>query len=171
MPSSASSGSSGSDRRAAPKLCKTAGFARIFSESWVQNWTSSWEDPEAWLWLQKGLALLQKAWVCFRKAWICCRKAWICFRKAWDCFRKAWFLLAEPLPKHLCPPKTVFGRNLDLIGPFELFPAGFSTEFQRASFVFSCPGADFWTPGRNLRPRGRHFGPGTFGPILGSRKR
>ena len=55
-----------------------------------------------------------------------------------------------------------FGRNLHLIAPFELFPAGFCTEFQRASFVFSRPRADVWTPGQNLGPRGRHVGPGTF---------
>ena len=34
--------------------------------------------------------------------------------------------------------------------------------FRRASFVFSCPGADFGGRGRILEPRGRHFGPGTF---------
>ena len=56
----------------------------------------------------------------------------------------------------------VFGPNLHLIGPFEAFEAGFCTEFQCASFVFSHPGAEFWTLGQNLGPRGRHFGPGTF---------
>ena len=62
-----------------------------------------------------------------------------------------------------------FGRNLHLIAPFEAFLTGFCTEFCCASFVFSRPGADFWTPGRNLGPPdqilgfpGRHFGPGTF---------
>ena len=89
------------------------------------------------------------------------RKAWICFRKAWICFRKLWVLLQES-SQNTSAPKMVFGRNLHLIGPFELFPAGFSTEFQRASLEFPRPGAEFWTPGRNLGPRGRHFGPGTF---------
>ena len=48
------------------------------------------------------------------------------------------------------------------MAPFELFETGFCTEFQRASFVCSRAGADFWTPGRNLGPPGRHVGPGTF---------
>ena len=35
-------------------------------------------------------------------------------------------------------------------------------KFQRASFVFPCPGSDFGGQGRISEPRGRHFGPGTF---------
>ena len=45
-----------------------------------------------------------------------------------------------------------FGPNLHLIGLFEAFEAGFCTEICCASFVFSSPGADFWTPGPILGP-------------------
>ena len=37
----------------------------------------------------------------------------------------------------------VFGHNLHHVAPFEIPRAGFCMVFQRASFVFSCPGADF----------------------------
>ena len=72
----------------------------------------------------------------------------------------------------------VFDPNLHLIGPFEAFEAGFCTECCCASFVFLSPGADFWTPGRNLGPKnqilgfpGRHFGPGTLLGDLGVPKK
>ena len=47
----------------------------------------------------------------------------------------------------------VFGHNLRYMGPFDFSRAGFCMVFRRASFVFSCPGAEF-------RGRGRNFGPG-----------
>ena len=56
----------------------------------------------------------------------------------------------------------VVGRNFHLMAPFELLVAGFCTEFRRASFVCSCPRADFWTTGRIWGLPGRHFGSGTF---------
>ena len=37
----------------------------------------------------------------------------------------------------------VFGRNLHYMAPFGIPRTGFCMVFQRASFVFSCPGADF----------------------------
>ena len=60
----------------------------------------------------------------------------------------------------------VFGYNLHHMAPFDFSSAGFCMEFRRASFVFSCPGADFGG-------RGRIFGPGVNilarGPFLGSK--
>ena len=56
----------------------------------------------------------------------------------------------------------VFGHNLRYMAPFDFSRAGFCMVFRRASFVFSCPGADFGGRGRILEPRGRHFGLGTF---------
>ena len=47
----------------------------------------------------------------------------------------------------------VFGHNLRYMAPFDFSRAGFCMVFRRASFVFSCPGADFGG-------RGRIFGPG-----------
>ena len=58
--------------------------------------------------------------------------------------------------------KMVFGRNLHLMAPFEFLEAGFCTEFRRASFVFSCPGADFCAQDWIVWTWGRRFGPGTF---------
>ena len=65
-----------------------------------------------------------------------------------------------------------FGSNLHLIAPFEAFLTGFCTEFCCASFVFSSPGADCFTPrwifGPQIRfwdfqvdilARGRFWGP------------
>ena len=67
------------------------------------------------------------------------------------------------------------GPKLHGMAPFEALDAGFCTEFRRASFVFSSPGADFGSPGRKLGPPGqilgfpgRHCGTGT---LLGSQKR
>ena len=88
-----------------------------------------------------------------------------------DLLQKSVFFASGKPPKNTSAPEMFFGRNLHLIGPFDLFPAGFSTEFQRASFVFLRPRADFRTPGQNLGPRGRHFGLGTFwGQLLGPEK-
>ena len=56
----------------------------------------------------------------------------------------------------------VFGHNLRYMAPFDFSRAGFCMVFRRASFVFSCPGMDLGGRGRILKPRGRHFGPGTF---------
>ena len=41
------------------------------------------------------------------------------------------------------PSKMVFGHNLHYMAPFAIPRAGFCMVFQRASFVFSCPGTDF----------------------------
>ena len=41
------------------------------------------------------------------------------------------------------PSKMVFGHNLHYMAPFAIPRAGFCIVFQRASFVFSFPGADF----------------------------
>ena len=56
-------------------------------------------------------------------------------------------------------PKMVLGRNLHLVAPFELIPAGFCTIFRRASFSFLGLGAKsgllgptFW-PGDLLGPK------------------
>ena len=62
----------------------------------------------------------------------------------------------------------LFGHNLHAIAPFEAFLTAFCTEFCRASFVVSCPRAEFWTPDQIPGFSGRHFGPGT---ILGSKKK
>ena len=64
------------------------------------------------------------------------------------------------IPQNTSAPKVGLGRNLHLIGPFELFLAGFSTEFQRASFVFSRPRpifgprAGIWDPQIDILARG-----------------
>ena len=49
--------------------------------------------------------------------------------------------------------KMVFGHNLRYMAPFDFSRAGFCMVFRRASFVFSCPGADFGGPGRILDPQ------------------
>ena len=56
----------------------------------------------------------------------------------------------------------VFGHNLRYMAPFDFSRPGFCMVFQRAYFVFSCPGTDLGGRGRILEPRGRHFGPGMF---------
>ena len=60
------------------------------------------------------------------------------------------------------PPKTVFGQNLRYMAPFDFSRAVFCVGFQRASFVFSCLGADFGGRGRILDPQVDILGPGTF---------
>ena len=68
-------------------------------------------------------------------------------------------------------PKMVFGPNLHLMAPFELLEAGFCTEFRHASFVFSRPEADFWTPDLNFGIQGSTCWAGDpFWSILGSQK-
>ena len=44
----------------------------------------------------------------------------------------------------------VLGHNLRYMAPFDFSRAGFCMVFGRASFVFSCPGADFGGLGRIL---------------------
>ena len=44
----------------------------------------------------------------------------------------------------------VFGHNLHYMALFEIPRTGFCMVFQRASFVFSCPGADFGAQDRIL---------------------
>ena len=56
----------------------------------------------------------------------------------------------------------VFSHNLRYMAPFDFSRAGFCMVFQRASFVFSCPGTDFGGWGRILDPQGQNFGPGPF---------
>ena len=74
-------------------------------------------------------------------------------------------------------PKMVFGPNLHYMAPFAIPRTGFCMVFQRASFVFSCPGADFGAQDWILDPRigfgsaGRHLGRGTlFGQFWGLEK-
>ena len=50
------------------------------------------------------------------------------------------------------------GPKLHLMALFEALEAGFCTEFRRASFVCSSPGADFGSPGRKLGPPRSDFG-------------
>ena len=65
----------------------------------------------------------------------------------------------------------VFGHNLRYVAPFDFPRAGFCIVFRRASFVFSCPGADLGGRGRIFGPWGQHFGPGTFfGSRMGPEK-
>ena len=46
-----------------------------------------------------------------------------------------------------------FAHNLHYMAPFDFSRAGFCMVFRRASFVFSCPGADFGGQGRILDPQ------------------
>ena len=46
------------------------------------------------------------------------------------------------------PSKMVFGHNLHYMAPFAIPRAGFCMVCQRASFVFSCPGADLGGAGQ-----------------------
>ena len=59
-------------------------------------------------------------------------------------------------------PKMVLGHNLRYMAPFDFSRAGFCMVFRRASFVFSCPGADLEARGQICEPPGKHFGPGTL---------
>ena len=47
----------------------------------------------------------------------------------------------------------VFGHNLRYMAPFDFSRAGFCMVFRRASFVFSCPGADFGARGQIWDPQ------------------
>ena len=47
----------------------------------------------------------------------------------------------------------VFGHNLHHMALFEIPRTGFCMVFQRASFDFSCPGADFGAQDRILDPQ------------------
>ena len=49
--------------------------------------------------------------------------------------------------------KIVFGHNLHHMAPFAIPRAGFCMVFQRASFVFSCPGPDLGAQDRILEPQ------------------
>ena len=60
------------------------------------------------------------------------------------------------------PSRMGFGHNLHYMAPFAIPRAGFCIVFQRTSFVYSCPEADFGARGQILKPSGQHFGPGTF---------
>ena len=60
------------------------------------------------------------------------------------------------------PSRMVLGHNLHYMAPFAIPRAGFCMVFQRASFVSSCPEADFGALGQILEPSGQHVGPGTF---------
>ena len=51
------------------------------------------------------------------------------------------------------PSRMVFGHNLHYMAPFAIPRAGFCMVFQRASFVFSCPGADFGARGQIWDPQ------------------
>ena len=51
-------------------------------------------------------------------------------------------------------PYMVFDHNLHYMAPFAIPRAGFCTEFQRASFVFSYQGVDFGAAGQIFRPWG-----------------
>ena len=58
----------------------------------------------------------------------------------------------------------VLGHNLHYMAPFGILRTGFCMVFQRASFVFSCPGTDFgaqdliFGPGVNILARGPFLG-------------
>ena len=56
----------------------------------------------------------------------------------------------------------VFGHNLRYMAPFDFSRVGFCMVFQCASFVFSCPRADFGAQVRIGSSPGQHFGLGTF---------
>ena len=56
----------------------------------------------------------------------------------------------------------VFGHTLRYMAPFDFSRAGFCMVFRRASFVFSCPGADFGGRGRILDLQVNIFARGTF---------
>ena len=56
----------------------------------------------------------------------------------------------------------VLGHNLHHMAPFEIPRAGFHMVFQRASFVFSCPGVDFGAQDRILDPQVNILGWGAF---------
>ena len=49
--------------------------------------------------------------------------------------------------------KMVFGHNLHHMTPLEIPRAGLCMVFRRASFAFSCPGADFGAQDRILDPQ------------------
>ena len=53
----------------------------------------------------------------------------------------------------------ILGHNLHHMAPFEIPRAGFCMVFQRASFVFSCPGADFGAQDRILDPQDQILDP------------
>ena len=55
--------------------------------------------------------------------------------------------------------KMVFGQNLHHMAPFEIPRAGLCMVFQRASFVFSCPGVDFGAQDRILDPQDQILDP------------
>ena len=47
----------------------------------------------------------------------------------------------------------VFGHTLHYMAPFAIPRAGFCMVFQRASFVFSCPGVEFGARGQIWDPQ------------------
>ena len=53
----------------------------------------------------------------------------------------------------------VFGHNLCYMAPFDFSRAGFCMVFRRASFVFSCPGADFGAQDQILDPQDQILDP------------
>ena len=55
-----------------------------------------------------------------------------------------------------------FGRNLHCMAPFAILRAGFCMVFQRASFVFSCPGVDVGAAGPIVGPRVNMLARGRF---------
>ena len=55
--------------------------------------------------------------------------------------------------------KMVLGHNLHHMAPFAIPRAGCCMVFQRASFVFSCPGADFGAQDRILDTQERILDP------------
>ena len=64
-----------------------------------------------------------------------------------------------------------FGHNLHYMAPFGNPRTAFCMVFQRASFVFSCPGADFWAQDQIL-DLGSTFWPGDlFGLNNGPEKK
>ena len=66
----------------------------------------------------------------------------------------------------------VFGHNLCYMAPFDFPRAGFCMVFRRASFVFSCPGADFGGRGSDFGFPRSTFWPGDlFGPKKWSRRK
>ena len=58
----------------------------------------------------------------------------------------------------------VFGHNLRYMAPFDFSRAGFCMVFRRASFVFSCPGADFGAQDQILDLQGNILARGPFWP-------
>ena len=60
------------------------------------------------------------------------------------------------------PFKMVVGHNLHNMAPFAIPNTGFCMVFQRASFVFSCPGADVWAQERIFGSRVNMLARGPF---------